>query len=88
MTDPIYFTDDYPRAGCGVSIDVMDDGYSLRISAPDGHPMEVYAKVKTPRAIGRMVEEWCSGLPPRLHDRLDQPSCGSALAKDVRNACL
>lgn len=75
--DPIYHTDNYPREGCIVSIDVQKDGYTLRISAPTGEPMEFYGKVLTPRAIGRMVEEWCAGFAPRRVDRLDQPSCGS-----------
>jgi hypothetical protein len=69
--DPIYHTDSYPREGCIVSIDVQKDGYALRISSPTGEPMEFYGKVRTPRAIGRLVEEWCAGFVPRRVDRLD-----------------
>lgn len=68
----VYCTDDYPREGCIVTIDVQRNGYGLRIAAPNGAPMECYAFVRTPRAIGRMLEEWCGGRKPRLHDRLDE----------------
>jgi hypothetical protein len=78
VTDPIYFTDDYPRTGCVVSIDVQADGYAMRIAAPGGKVIESYAKVKTPRAIGRVVEEWCAGMKPRLRDPLDQSPGGEA----------
>lgn len=74
--DPIYHTDHYPREGCIVSIDVQKDRYVLGIKAPTGEPMEFYS-AKTPRAIGRMVDEWCSGFAPRGVDRLDQSPCGS-----------
>jgi len=66
-----YYTDNYPRQGCVVSIDVQAHGYRVCIAAPNGAPMESYALVKTPRAIARMLEEWCLGHKPRLHDRLD-----------------
>ena len=69
--DAIYSNDDYPRQGCVLSIDVQKDGYALRVFSPCGQIMECYAVVKTPRAIGRMVEEWASGLVPRIHGRLD-----------------
>ena len=72
MPGPIdYSGDDYPREGCIVTIDVLRDGYVLRIASPKGVPLEGYAKVKTARAIGRMVEEWCAGFAPRIHGRLD-----------------
>ena len=67
----IYTTDDYPRDGCTLSVDVQLGGYGLSVFAPNGAPMERYALVKTPRAIARMVEEWCNGHKPRLRDRLD-----------------
>lgn len=68
-----YTGDAYPREGCIVSIDVTKYGYGLRIAAPNGAPMEVYAYAKTPRAIGRMVEEWCAGFVRRIRGRFDQP---------------
>ena len=70
----VYCTDDYPREGCIVSIDVQKNGYGLRIAAPNGAFMECYALVKTPKAIGRMVAEWCAGRSPRLHDPSDPGS--------------
>lgn len=70
--DPIYFTDDYPRQGCIVAVDVQENGYALTVRAPNGALLETYAVVKTPRAVARMVEEWCAGFAPRLRDRLDQ----------------
>lgn len=69
--DAIYATDDYPRAGCRISIDVQKDGYFMSVFSPCGTIMEGYATVETPRAIGRMVEEWASGLVPRINGRLD-----------------
>lgn len=69
--DAIYSTDEYPRKGCVLTVDVTKGGYVLRVFSPCGQIMEGYATVKTPRAIGRMVEEWCSGMVPRINARLD-----------------
>lgn len=69
--DAIYATDDYPREGCTLTVDIRNGGYVLRVFSPCGKMMEGYASVNTPRAIGRMVEEWASGLVPRIHGRLD-----------------
>lgn len=70
--DAIYTTDDYPRAKCSLGIDVQSDGYVLGVYEPSGKRIEGYAKATTPRQLARMVEEWLSGYPPKLHQRLDQ----------------
>jgi hypothetical protein len=63
----------YPREGCQLVIEVTPEGYHLAVFSPEGKKLEGYAPVKTPRAIGRMVEEWGSGYAPHLAHRLDQP---------------
>lgn len=69
-----YCTDGYPRAGCTASVDVTAYGYGLQIFAPNGAPIETYMCVKTPRAVGRMLTEWCLGKKPRLYDPSDAGS--------------
>lgn len=71
LPGPSYAGDDYDRAGCVAMVEVTQHGYRLAIFAPNGAPMESYACVKSPRAIGRMVEEWCAGFVPRTCARLD-----------------
>lgn len=67
----IYYTDDYPRAGCRLEIVVGDGAYGLRVFSPDGRLLESYARVSSPRAIARMVEEWARGFAPKINGRLD-----------------
>lgn len=74
--DPIYFTDNYPREGCTLAVNVQANRYVLSVLAPGGKVIETYA-AKTPRQLARMIEEWCAGWAPRLNSRLDQVSCGS-----------
>jgi hypothetical protein len=66
-----YYGDEYSRESCIMAIDVQRDGYLMQVFAPNGAPMETYAVAKTPRQLGRMVEKWCSGFPPKLNGRLD-----------------
>lgn len=47
--DPVYYTDDYPRAGCTISIAVPTgrDGltnFSVGIAAPNGQRLESYTR--------------------------------------------
>lgn len=76
MTDPIYFSDDYPRAGCRLVVDVQDDRYVLGVIEPGGKQIETYGP-KTAQQLARMIKEWCSGSAPRLFAMQDQSSCGS-----------
>ena len=80
MTDPVYFTDRYPRTGCVIAIDVQTHGYAFSITEPGGKAIEFY-HAKTERALCRMIEEWCRGFAPRGADRLDQFSCGSKVTE-------
>lgn len=79
--DPIYFADNYSRAGCRLAVDVTSDGYGLSVTEPSGRQIETYARVRTPRALARMIEEWCNGFAPRLRDRLDQSASGSMVTE-------
>lgn len=72
--DPIYSTDAYPRDGCRLAVDVTAEGYVLAVFEPGGRRIEGYAPARTARQLARMVEEWLCGYPPKLHQRLDQPS--------------
>ena len=74
--DAIYYTDNYPREGCVIGIDVQASGYALSIVAPGGKVIETYV-AKTPRQLARMIEEWCCGFSPRSAAPLDQSACGS-----------
>lgn len=76
MTDPVYFTDDYPREGCRLVVEVLRGRYALGVIDPSGKQIESYGP-KTARQLARMVEEWCGGFAPRASSPLDQPSCGS-----------
>ncbi len=80
MTDPVYYTDDYPRTGCAIGIDVQAHGYAFSITEPGGKVIETY-HAKNERALSRMIEEWCRGFAPRSVDRLDQFSRGSIVTK-------
>lgn len=60
----IYYTDDYPREGCTVTVKVVGGKFFLRESAPNGLCMATYAPVSTAEAAGRMVSEWASGKAP------------------------
>lgn len=58
-----YCGDDYPREGCSLAVDVQASGYVLRVYAPNGAPMESYFP-RSPKALGRMIDEWASGKKP------------------------
>lgn len=77
-TDPVYFTDTYPRAGCALKVVVTESGFAIETYAPNGRMLEAGPCVMTPRAIGRVVEEWCAGYAPRGFDRLDHSPSGPA----------
>ena len=64
--DNIYYSDDYPRDGCILTIDVQATHCSLSVFMPRMEKrIERYASV--PHAeIGRMVGEWLAGKPPTL----------------------
>lgn len=72
--DPIYYTDDYPRIGCIIGIDVQAEGYSLCVTAPGGKRIETYALVKTLDDTFRMITEWCEGKVPSPTKRESQKS--------------
>lgn len=64
VIDPVYFTDEYPREGCGLSIVVGIDGCSMTVHAPNGRAIESY--LPSSEEVGRYVQEWVSGMVPRL----------------------
>lgn len=77
----IYCTDDYPREGCTLKIDIKricgSVHYTLRVYAPyGGFSIEGYGTTN-PVALGRMVREWCEGRAPKLHHPSDQEASGS-----------
>ena len=80
MTNPVYYTDNYPRVGCVIGIDVQASGYAFSITAPGGKAIE-FNHAKNERALCRMIEEWCRGFVPRSINRLDQFSCGSSVTQ-------
>lgn len=63
--DPIYYTDEYPREGCMLSISVQKNRCGLSVIAPGGKVIEGYAYVPYSE-MPRMVDEWLSGRAPRL----------------------
>lgn len=76
MTHAIYFTDDYPRQGCRLTVDVLRNGYNLQVLAPSGRFLESYP-ARTPHELACMVEDWCNGAAPRLIGGDGQPASGS-----------
>lgn len=60
--DPIYYTDDYAREECLVTINVGSDRCSMRIFAPSGEILECY----NPHTVDvpAMMEIWLSGKVP------------------------
>lgn len=77
MTDPVYFTDDYPRTGCYLAVDVLATGYTLSVFEPSRKLIETYG-AKTARQLAVMIEEWASGIKPRGNAPLDQASSGTS----------
>lgn len=63
VTDPIYFTDEYPREGCKIEIEIKEERCSLRIRAPNGRMLECYLPSRT--EVGRYIQEWLAGKVPR-----------------------
>lgn len=64
--DNIYYGDDYPRAGCILTIDVQATRCALSVFAP-GMEKKIESYAAVPHAeIGRMVGEWLAGNPPTL----------------------
>lgn len=78
--DPIYYTDEYPREGCVLTINILaKDRAHLVVSAPNGKHLESYASVPYAE-MPRMVAEWLSGKAPKLFGSRGQPSTsGSAV---------
>ena len=72
----IYCTDDYPREGCKLTIKVRNGRYVMHVAAPNGAPLESYL-ARNPKAISRMVREWCEGRAPKSHHPSDQEAPGS-----------
>ena len=75
----IYTTDEYPREGCTlrITVDSRHGGrYIMHVRAPNDGFIECYL-ADSPRALGRMVREWCEGRKPKMYDRSDQEALGS-----------
>lgn len=79
--NPIYFTDDYPRVNCRIVIDIKDSGYMVSIVEPEGRVIETYGGFKSARALSVMIEEWCNGVVPKSHLRIDQLASGSEVTE-------
>ena len=61
----LYYTDDYPREGCFIGIDVQEKGFAVAIRPPkeiipDGPPVEIYC-ASTIEALHRVIDDWLSG---------------------------
>lgn len=63
-----YCRSDYSRVGCVAQVAVSAGGYGLTIFAPNGVLISSYGNARDPKGIGRMVQEWCEGKAPSLHD--------------------
>lgn len=73
--DPIYYTDGYPRDGCRLEIEVNEDRCALSVRAPNGRALEAYLP---PRGeVGRYVQEWLSGIVPRITPSGQRPGLPS-----------
>lgn len=67
-----YYSDEYPREGCRLEIDVRNGCYWMSVYPPGREKaIERYAGVETPDGIGRMVREWCAGKAPVLRRKSD-----------------
>lgn len=77
--DPIYYTDEYPREGCVLTINLLaNDRVHLVVSAPNGKHLESYAAfpyAETPRVLA----EWLSGKAPNTVSRRGQPSTSGSM---------
>lgn len=70
LLHPIYYTDEYPREGCSIGIDVATSGICLRVYAPNGRQLEAYAP-KSADAAAAIVLAWLRGeVPPRNYNEL------------------
>lgn len=75
--DPIYYTDEYPREGCTLTIKLLPgDRAHLMVKAPNGRHLESYASAPYAE-MPRMVGEWLSGKVPKL--RRQSSTSGSAV---------
>lgn len=76
---PIYATDDFPRDGCKIVIDVLASGYGVKLFSPGGpsFPIETYS-CRTGESLSALVNCLATGTPvPRGYRNLgvrDQPS--------------
>lgn len=59
---PIYLTDDFPRDGCVISIDIQGTSYGIALFAPGrkSHPIEVYS-CRSSEALQVVVECLATG---------------------------
>ncbi|MCY0854303.1 hypothetical protein [Cupriavidus sp. D39] len=59
---PIYLTDDFPRDGCTIAIDIQGTSYGIALFAPGrkSHPIEVYS-CRTSEALQVLVECLATG---------------------------
>lgn len=76
---PIYATDDFPRDGCKIVIDVLASGYGVKLLSPGAPslPIEIYS-CRTSESLSVLVSCLATGTPvPRDFRNIgfgDQPS--------------
>lgn len=60
--EPIYYTDEYPREGCTITIKVGDERCSMQVSAPGGKVIDCYAPPRSD--VASMLALWMEGKVP------------------------
>lgn len=61
---PIYATDDFPRDGCRIVIDVLASGYGVNLFSPGAPslPIEIYS-CRTSESLSVLVSCLATGAP-------------------------
>ena len=60
--DPIYYTDEYPRDRCTITIEVGGERCSVRVYAPGGEILECYLPPRDD--VPAMLALWLDGKVP------------------------
>lgn len=60
-----YYRDDYPREGCMIVLTIEKDRVLFTAYAPNGKTLECGPTLPRDQA-GRAVDEWLSGIAPRV----------------------
>lgn len=66
----IYFTDDYPREGCFIGVDVQDGFYSMKVYGPEEitgreFSLESYG-AHSIEEVAEFFRQWLAGHKPRF----------------------